>query len=141
MAEDDLSLKIKKTNKKRCAFCQYSGTHRALEVHHIDGDHSNNETGNLLVLCTNCHREAHEKQCNNKNLTLAEIPPEKKYCGEEVAKVQVTILGGYSYYAPIPASLARVMKLTKGTPLRVYRDGDRIIFEEENPVWPVVKPK
>ena len=57
---------------------------------------------------------------------------------EEVARVQVAVLGGYSYYAPIPSVLAKVMGLKKGTPLRVYRDGSRIIFEEEKPVWPKV---
>ena len=27
-----------------------------LEVHHIDGDRSNNEPENLRIICPNCHR-------------------------------------------------------------------------------------
>ena len=27
----------------------------ALQLHHIDGDHENNEVSNLTFLCPNCH--------------------------------------------------------------------------------------
>jgi 5-methylcytosine-specific restriction endonuclease McrA len=30
---------------------------RALDVHHRDGDKSNNTTDNLMTLCATCHRE------------------------------------------------------------------------------------
>lgn len=42
---------------ERCGFvpenvCQ-------LDIHHIDGNHSNNKESNLGTLCANCHRLAH----------------------------------------------------------------------------------
>lgn len=27
-----------------------------LDVHHVDGDHNNNDPANLATLCSNCHR-------------------------------------------------------------------------------------
>ena len=33
-------------------FCQ-------LDIHHIDGDHKNNDIKNLQTLCSNCHRLEH----------------------------------------------------------------------------------
>lgn len=59
---------------------------------------------------------------------------------EEVAQVRVAMFGG-SYYLNLPATLSKVMGLEKGKVMRVYRDKNKIIFEEEKPVWPVVKPK
>lgn len=39
------------TNKK-CINC---GNTIPLEVHHIDGDYTNNNESNLQLLCPNCH--------------------------------------------------------------------------------------
>ena len=69
-----LSLKHKKKNKSICAFCGYSITKRALHIHHIDGNHNNNEEKNLVVVCANCHAEAHEKQkMRNPNMIIEPI--------------------------------------------------------------------
>lgn len=45
---------------KRCGFipedkCQ-------LDVHHLDGNHNNNDPNNLQTLCANCHRLMHKKR-------------------------------------------------------------------------------
>ena len=41
-----------------CDSCGYEPMFmRSLEVHHRDGDKSNNEEYNLRTLCSNCHRE------------------------------------------------------------------------------------
>ncbi len=37
-----------------CAFCRESEI-ASLQVHHIDGDPSNNDLENLIVVCSNCH--------------------------------------------------------------------------------------
>ncbi len=37
----------------RCVFC---GGASHMHVHHIDGDHENNDPGNLAPLCVRCHR-------------------------------------------------------------------------------------
>jgi hypothetical protein len=38
-----------------CAHCGF-GVPAVLEVAHIDGDRSNNELANLVILCPNCHK-------------------------------------------------------------------------------------
>lgn len=45
----------------RCAvpLCRESIT---IDVHHIDGDASNNDTANLVVLCPTCHAAFHRKK-------------------------------------------------------------------------------
>lgn len=45
--------------KYECSECGCNGFWRdkeiALQLHHIDGDHNNNELNNLTFLCPNCH--------------------------------------------------------------------------------------
>jgi len=35
--------------------CRKCGATDDLEVHHVDGDWRNNELGNLITLCHDCH--------------------------------------------------------------------------------------
>jgi hypothetical protein len=55
---------MKKINYRKLAFDQYPpicaycgfGIPEILEVAHLDGDRSSNETENLVILCPNCHK-------------------------------------------------------------------------------------
>jgi hypothetical protein len=38
-----------------CENCGYNERIQLLEVHHIDGNHENIKTENLIILCPNCH--------------------------------------------------------------------------------------
>lgn len=43
-----------------CERCGFEAEHIAqMDVHHIDGDHFNNNAGNLVTLCACCHRLEH----------------------------------------------------------------------------------
>ena len=44
-----------------CALCGEK-ERRALTIHHIDGDSSNNVYDNQIVLCYNCHKRHHDKK-------------------------------------------------------------------------------
>ena len=46
--------------KNECANCGYNEDSDALEVHHRDHNRDNNEVGNLMVLCANCHSILHK---------------------------------------------------------------------------------
>jgi 5-methylcytosine-specific restriction endonuclease McrA len=50
----------------RCADCRRKITDleptEKLEVHHVDGDSSNNVAENLKVLCTRCHKDRHRSR-------------------------------------------------------------------------------
>jgi hypothetical protein len=66
----DLALTLKKNGKTFCVICGYKTSKGALEIHHCDGNHSNNDSGNLIVLCRLCHVEAHEKRRQRAPNTL-----------------------------------------------------------------------
>lgn len=62
----------------KCCDCQEKRKY-LLVVHHIDGDRSNNERGNLEVVCGNCHTKRHLRNINGewiydgKSLTPREL--------------------------------------------------------------------
>lgn len=60
----------------RCSSCsgtQWMGQAIPLELDHKDGDTSNNELGNLQLICPNCH--ALTSTYRGKNARYAHIPP------------------------------------------------------------------
>ncbi len=52
-----------------CAACGARSL-KALTIHHIDGDPSNNEYENQIVLCHNCHTIHHERKGINKRQVI-----------------------------------------------------------------------
>lgn len=46
---------IKKEECEECGLKEWRGKKLFLELHHIDGNHFNNEFNNLQILCPNCH--------------------------------------------------------------------------------------
>ena len=46
---------IKKEKCERCGLSEWLGEPLSLELHHIDGNHYNNDFTNLQILCPNCH--------------------------------------------------------------------------------------
>ena len=59
---------------EKCGLSEWLGEKIKLEVHHIDGDHFNNELTNLQLLCPNCHsmtpnwRGGNNKKTSNNNI-------------------------------------------------------------------------
>lgn len=45
----------------KCDLCGYNQYQECLDIHHGDGNPSNNELRNLLILCVMCHRKVHRK--------------------------------------------------------------------------------
>lgn len=56
-----------------CAVC---GETENLEVHHRDGDRTNNTLDNLLPLCVGCHQKLHKEGL--KGLEDELLPPEER---------------------------------------------------------------
>lgn len=50
-----LSEGLKEHKCEICGLEKWNGVSIPLELHHIDGDHYNNEFSNLQVVCPNCH--------------------------------------------------------------------------------------
>lgn len=55
----------------RCVRCGYDRHISTLHVHHLDGNHENDDPGNLIVLCANCHSELHNNLWNISEITHA----------------------------------------------------------------------
>lgn len=58
----DVIKKLIATNEKEykcecCGISEWNGKPIRLQLHHIDGDHFNNELTNLQLLCPNCHSQ------------------------------------------------------------------------------------
>lgn len=75
---------------ERINCCWVCGRTNDLEVHHIDGDRSNNSLDNLLPLCESCHKSVHcdlVGTSEERIESLKERLPESKICtvgGESV---------------------------------------------------------
>lgn len=85
VGEYGLSLHIKRYMLKKAEYkCETCGWHEVnpttgkvpLEIHHIDGNYTNNKEENLQVLCPNCHSLTHTYKSLNKNGRKGR----KKYC-------------------------------------------------------------
>lgn len=54
-------LFILKYKERKCECCgvgeEWQGKPLTLELHHIDGNHNNNNLDNLQILCPNCHSQ------------------------------------------------------------------------------------
>ena len=61
----------------QCSCCknsEWNGKPISLQVHHIDGNHYNNDLDNLQILCPNCHAQT-DTYCG-KNAEKSKIPDE-----------------------------------------------------------------
>lgn len=61
-------------NNYKCQICGWGEINKYtniihLEIHHIDGNHTNNSLNNLQVLCPNCHSLTENYKNHNKNGT------------------------------------------------------------------------
>lgn len=49
---------VLKRDDNRCQFC-FSKVR--INIHHIDGNHDNNNTNNMICLCLKCHQWVHDQ--------------------------------------------------------------------------------
>lgn len=68
--------KLMFANDHTCCICRVKGKH--VQIHHIDGDNSNNAWGNLAVLCLDCHSKATGDEGLGRSITVGEIKEYKK---------------------------------------------------------------
>ena len=64
---DDLAAKVMFASDRTCCVCRLEK--QKIQVHHIDGDPSNNTFDNLAVICLYCHSDAHTNMAFVRNLT------------------------------------------------------------------------
>ena len=65
---------------ENCGLKEWLGKPLRIELHHIDGDRTNNDKSNLILLCPNCHSQT-------ENFRKHKVEKEIKYCkscGKEI---------------------------------------------------------
>lgn len=83
-----IDLGLKEYKCECCEITEWNGKEIRLQIHHIDGDHFNNELNNLKILCPNCHSQtdtyAGKKNPKGKSTTVYERKPKHtcKKCGK-----------------------------------------------------------
>lgn len=74
-------IKKKMLKKQKIAHCEYCGnkTKDILQIHHIEPlvSGGNNDLGNLIILCPNCHRSAHAGIIKKDELHKLKIFPKE----------------------------------------------------------------
>jgi hypothetical protein len=88
-----IKSKIRKqltVQRKKCKWCR---KHPIYEIHHIDGNRSNNTLRNLIGLCANCHKRATygeiTKEQLRKRLGFKQVKKRtKKRMQKKIAKYQ-----------------------------------------------------
>lgn len=68
---DSLFDRVLFESDRTCCICRDRA--RPVKIHHIDGNHSNNERSNLAVLCDPCHTLAHTNIPFSRNLTPDQV--------------------------------------------------------------------
>lgn len=56
----------KKYSCEKCGISEWNGGKITLELHHKDGNHTNNRLENLEILCPNCHSQTENFRFKNK---------------------------------------------------------------------------
>lgn len=64
---EDLAAQVMFASDRTCCVCRLEKN--KVQIHHIDGDRSNNSFENLAVICLHCHSEAHTAAPFVQNLT------------------------------------------------------------------------
>lgn len=69
--------------ENRCGITEWQGKPIVCQLHHIDGNPSNNSIGNLQILCPNCHSQT-DNFCGKAN----DVVPKNfcKICGKPISR-------------------------------------------------------
>lgn len=60
-------LGLKKNKCEKCGLSEWQGEPLVCELHHINGDSTDNRIENLVILCPNCHSQTDNFRSRNKN--------------------------------------------------------------------------
>ena len=60
-----IQYNIKEYNCEKCGLSKWNGEDIILELHHKNGNHSDNHLDNLEMLCPNCHSQTENFRTKN----------------------------------------------------------------------------
>lgn len=59
-------LGLKKNKCEKCGLSEWQGEPLVCELHHINGDSTDNRIENLIILCPNCHSQTENFRSRNR---------------------------------------------------------------------------
>jgi hypothetical protein len=75
---------------RTCCLCTLPG--KAVQIHHIDGNHQNNELTNLIVLCLECHDEVTRGPSLGRGISKGYLLLKKQFWTEKVSEFRSSTL-------------------------------------------------
>jgi len=133
---------------RTCCVCRDRS--KAVQLHHVDQNNENNVESNLVVICNDCHDEAHTHHSNSRNLDPREIRRCKATWIAEVSErsaeskvPQPSALGKASWtyinHEKLPRIL-RALDIRYDAPLFARLRADGVIDGDGIPVFLVESP-
>lgn len=74
-----------------CGIIEWNGRPLTMQIHHKDGDNTNNTLDNLIIICPNCHAQT-ENYRGNANPKAENIKKYCQDCGREISRTSIRCL-------------------------------------------------
>ena len=84
----ECGLKENKCENPECGLTEWHGKPIVCELHHIDGNHYNNNLDNLQMLCPNCHSQTNSFRKTKNSIKKEEEKKDYTYVDEIAKKKQ-----------------------------------------------------
>lgn len=81
------STGLKKYRCEKCGRTHWEGEQIILQLHHINGDNTDNRLENLQVLCPNCHSQT-DNFCGANKINKSDSKRYCRCCGKEISKTR-----------------------------------------------------
>jgi hypothetical protein len=123
----DLAAQVLFESDRTCCICRDRS--RNIQIHHVDGNPSNNVDGNLAVLCFDCHRDTQIRGGFDRKIDAAQIALYKKDWLIRVAERRDKDHGPRSpeYLCTVAQRVVRFMQMKENS------DEHRYTFEADYP--------
>ena len=79
---------LKEYKCEKCGISRWNGKQISLQLHHINGDNTDNRLENLQILCPNCHSQTDNYCGANNRHNGVDKKHYCKCCGKEINKTQ-----------------------------------------------------
>ena len=118
-------IKEAKCENPECGLSEWHGQPIPLELHHINGDNTDNRLENLQILCPNCHALTDNYSGKNQKLNIRkkEIKEKRRHLSED----EINQIISQSFSNESIKQIAENTKHSENTVKRILKDNNIII--------------